>query len=129
MQRKGLKRRPFLCTPSRFPPNHANCCRSCSPVFRAPKPPLRSGKFPSNLRLDDSDHFSDNQLASVAALRSLIGFRRNADRLPSGTLIDFTGIRTQLITSLRDSPEHTLTENAVFCSVGLRHRMPLICCP
>jgi hypothetical protein len=34
-----------------------------------------------------------NQLASVAALRSLIAFRRNADRLPSGTLIVFTGIR------------------------------------
>src|SRR5258705_2483860 len=61
MQRKGLKRRPFLCTPS---------------------------------RLDDSDHFLHNHFASVAALRSLIGFPRNADRLSSGTLIDFTRIRT-----------------------------------
>src|SRR5258705_1124528 len=60
MQRKGLKRRPFLFTPS---------------------------------RLDDSDHFLHNHFASVAALRSLIGFPRNADRLSSGTLIDFTRIR------------------------------------
>jgi hypothetical protein len=35
-------------------------------------------------------------IISPASLRSdlLIGFRRNADRLPSGTGIDFTGIRS-----------------------------------
>lgn len=44
-------------------------------------------------RLDHPDHFRHNQPASVAALRSLIGIRRNADRLSSGTLIDLTRIR------------------------------------
>ena len=47
--------------------------------------------------LDDSDHFRDNQFASVAALRSLIGIRRKADRLPSGTLIDFPRIRKKML--------------------------------
>jgi len=53
-------------------------------------------------RLDHPDHFPPNQPASVAAFRSLIGIRRNADRFPSGTLIDFRRIRKQ-----DNSPEPT----------------------
>jgi hypothetical protein len=41
--------------------------------------------------------------ASVAALRSLIAFRRIADRLPSGTLIDFTGIRSLRFENLEEA--------------------------
>ena len=70
------------------------------PHPRPTQPPLRCGNLrlePSvwNPLLDDSDHFRDNHLASVAALRFLIGFRRNTDRLPSGTLIAIPGIRSQ----------------------------------
>jgi len=57
-------------------------------VFTTRQPPLRSGSS-----LDDPDHFRHNQFASVAALRSLIAIRRNADRFPSGTLIVFPRIR------------------------------------
>ena len=49
---------------------------------------------------------------------------------PRGVLLPTVAgaaIRQSMI-SLRVSPEHILTENAVFCTVGLRHRMPRICC-
>jgi hypothetical protein len=51
-------------------------------------------RLPNAKFLDHRDHFRHNHPASVAALRSLIGSRRNADRLPSGTLIDFPRIRS-----------------------------------
>jgi hypothetical protein len=87
--------------------NHESCfyiamqgIKGLPPLSPAPQipadPSLRCASENSahNVKLDDSDHFSDNQLASVAALRSLIGFPRNTDRLRSGTLIAITGIRT-----------------------------------
>jgi hypothetical protein len=90
MQRQGLKRRPCLCTPSPLHPNNVANTAHVAPGTCSKPPSLRCAPVSS---LDDSDHFFDNQLTSVAALRSLIGFRRNADRLPSGTLIDFPRIR------------------------------------
>jgi len=41
--------------------------------------------------------FRHNHLASVAALRLPDRNRRNGDRLHPGTLIDFTGIRTNVL--------------------------------
>ncbi|HLG99291.1 MAG TPA: luciferase family protein, partial [Bryobacteraceae bacterium] len=51
-----------------------------------------------------------------ASLRSdyLIGIRRNADRLPSGTLIDFPRIRT------KEGPPHHILPESGWVSVYLR---------
>src|ERR1700676_3301830 len=46
-------------------------------------PPLHSGQ----IFLDDRDHLSHNQKASVASLRRLIGFLRNPDRLRGGITV------------------------------------------
>src|SRR5215472_3995677 len=59
---KGLAA-PFPCTP--------NPRRSSSPSLRI-------------VSLDDSEHLLHNQHASVASLRLLFTFERNAVRLPSG---------------------------------------------
>ena len=50
---------------------------------------------PNNqLAFDDPDHFLDNQSRQLRCAPILIGVCWNTDRLPSGTLIDITRIRT-----------------------------------
>jgi hypothetical protein len=65
IRKQGLKglAAPFPCTPNPRPSSSA---------------PLRT------VPLDDSEHLLHNQHASVASLRLLFTFERNAVRLPSG---------------------------------------------
>jgi hypothetical protein len=71
MRRKGLKRRPFLRPPTLLESDLTdNLSYMAIIALRrfAPKTPLTCSV------LDDPDHFRHNHLASVAALRLLIGF-------------------------------------------------------
>jgi hypothetical protein len=72
MRGKGLKRRPFPRPPTRLNLHHNRASgldkRQAFQRRYAPQTNLNP-----NLVLDDPDHFLHNHLASVAALRSLIG--------------------------------------------------------
>ena len=72
MRRKGLKRRPFPRPPTWLNQHHADhhACTNAKPSQRRYAPQT---KPKTNNVLDDPDHFRHNHLASVAALRSLIG--------------------------------------------------------
>jgi hypothetical protein len=65
-----------------------------------PHAPIPASQNQTSLRseknlcaLDDPDHFRHNQSRQRRCAPTLIGIRRNPDRLHSGTLIDITGIR------------------------------------
>lgn len=114
-QRKGPIRRPFLCTPSSGKIETLLLLSEQQPPASAS---LRTA--PLNTLLDHSDHFRDNQPASGAALRSLIGIRRIADRLPSGTLIDLTRIRSVMTRRKNFLSSPSLKERLSLCRVRLQ---------
>ena len=85
--------------------------RDCRPFPRTPfpasgrPPPLRSGWF----LLDEAEHFSENQKASVATLRWCSASARNTVRLPFGKAFAFAGIRSKQRIRGPDPPPDLMT--------------------